>query len=149
MKGSKKESREQKALVRRYLIWCYKTTKEALDRIDRKFTQLLVDRFILKELEGRDKKDKDLLDANSLKSYQQKREEFEQYILAKEQEAYSVKFSDQDHHVLKADYLYLKNRLTAVEKAICHFLGEKGLGYIQSHYEDEMTRRILEAREER
>ena len=37
-------------LTRRYLTWCYKTTKENLDRIDRYFTQDTVDQFLLQSL---------------------------------------------------------------------------------------------------
>lgn len=42
-----KISYSQENLIRSYLIWCYKTTKEDLDRIDRYFTQVLVDRRLL------------------------------------------------------------------------------------------------------
>ena len=38
-------------LKKRYLIWLYKETKEALDRVDRKFTQIEIDKFILEELQ--------------------------------------------------------------------------------------------------
>lgn len=47
----KNDNLNTKKLKTRYLVWLYKTTKERLDRIDRKFTQLEVDRFILRELE--------------------------------------------------------------------------------------------------
>jgi len=48
---------------------------------------------------------------------------------------------------LKLDYLYLKNRLTAIEKAIKHFLGPGQMKHIRLLYEQEMTQRILTARE--
>ena len=38
-------------LKKRYLIWLYKETKEAHDRVDRKFTQIDIDRCILEELQ--------------------------------------------------------------------------------------------------
>ena len=44
------DAKEIKNLKKRYLIWFYKTTKEALDKIERKFTQMEIDKFILKEL---------------------------------------------------------------------------------------------------
>jgi len=40
--------KDGKTLTKRYLLWCYKTTKEQLDWIDRKFTQIQVDRYTLK-----------------------------------------------------------------------------------------------------
>jgi len=43
-------SLDQKNLIRSYLVWCYKTTKEDLDKIDRYFTQNHVDNFILSRL---------------------------------------------------------------------------------------------------
>ena len=51
MKKSSNLSQENKRLIKRYLTWCYKTTKEELDRIDRMFTQLLVDAYVLSKLE--------------------------------------------------------------------------------------------------
>jgi len=39
---------KEKNLLRRYLIWCYKTTKEELDKVDRYFTQDVADAYILK-----------------------------------------------------------------------------------------------------
>ena len=68
---------EIKNLKKRYLIWFYKTTKEELDKIERKFTQVDIDRFILKELK---KSDKD----NDVKSLI---EQFEEYIQKKAQAA--------------------------------------------------------------
>ena len=51
MKSKKITANEQK-LVWRYLLWCYKTTKETLDRIDRYYTQLWVDKFVLEDLKA-------------------------------------------------------------------------------------------------
>ena len=45
------DSRDEKNLNKRYLVWLYKTTKEAFDRFERKFTQLEIDKTILKEIE--------------------------------------------------------------------------------------------------
>ncbi len=128
----------QKNLVRRYLIWCYKTTKEELDRIDRYFTQSLVDRRLL-----------DLLlknDENNVE-YQQKVADFRVYMDTKEKNALNKKYLDLKKKTLKPQYQYLQNRLCAIEKVIVEFLGQKELKSIQMLYEKEMTRRILEARE--
>ena len=47
--------KDSRNLKKRYLIWLYKTTKEALDRIERKFTQADIDKFILMDMIRQDK----------------------------------------------------------------------------------------------
>ncbi len=125
-------------LVRRYLIWCYKTTKEDLDRIDRYFTQAIVDDFLLEELNKRIDKD-DQLSKRIL--------EFEDYKNNKLAKAESKKFDDMARKVLNPDYRYLLARLEAIEAAIKNFLGDEGLVEIADLYESEMTQRILSARD--
>ena len=134
---------KEKALVRRYLVWCYKTTKEELDRIDRKFTQVLVDRHI----EGKLKKSPAQLTPDNKAHYEKLSADFSQYIRTKEEEGAQLKFSDTKKKSPTANYLYLKNRLSALEDAIAHFLGKKDLRAIKASYEEEMTGRIWEARE--
>ena len=51
------------SLTQRYLFWLYKTTRDQTDKIDRKFTQLEVDKEIQKILEKK---------VNSLKKASQK-----------------------------------------------------------------------------
>ena len=121
----------EKNLIRRYLVWCYKSTKEELDRFDRKFTQLAVDRFILERILPRSPEEKRAL-AKSVA-------EFKEYIVKKEGSAEAEKSSPQ--------HLYLKKRLFAVENAIKHFLGAQELPKIVAVYEEEMTGRILTARD--
>lgn len=132
---------QEKALVRRYLVWCYKTTKESLDRVDRKFTQAAVDRYVLA----------DLLKVKGPKetqeSYRKSVEDFEQYIANKEKEGLQQKFADGNKDALNPQYFYLRSRLSAIESAIRYFLGPRELAKIDLLYEQEMTRRILEARE--
>lgn len=139
MAGGKNIKLQEKALVRRYLIWCYKTTKESLDRIDRKFTQAVVDRNILARLEG--------MKSASRGDYDKLIEDFKLYIVNKEKEGLQQKYIDGKKKVLNPQYLYLHNRLMAIEAAIRHFLGSRELEQIVSLYEQEMTRRILESRE--
>ncbi len=134
---------DAKNLVRRYLLWCYKTTKEEFERIERKFTQLLVDEYVFDKL----KKLPLTLPFEIQKGYLVKLDEFKNYIDKKRHDALTQKFSDQETQTLKGDYLYLRNRLTAIEKAIVHFLGPTQLKVIKSLYEKEMTERILTARE--
>ena len=133
----------EKRLIRRYLIWCYKTTKEELERTDRKFTQLEVDEFILDDL----LKTRSSIQGPMREQYWQEIEKFEEYKNKKQEEALTQKFFDQTKRIPQANYLYLKNRLRAIEKAIVSFLGKKELTRIELLYEEEMTQRILQARE--
>ncbi len=121
-------------LKKRYLIWLYKTTKEALDRVERKFTQLEIDRFILKEIKKQDK-------SNGLAKFI---EEFKVYIRNKEKDGLSLKFAGSK---LKPEYQFLVLKLKAVEKAIIKNLGRGALNQIKSLYEKEMTERILKSTE--
>ncbi len=136
-KLSSKITPNERNLIKRYLIWCYKTTKEDLDRIDRYYTQLQVDHFILDKI-SKQKGDE---------AYQKRVKDFEQYMFTKKDNVDQKKFKDINQQTLNADYLYLKNRFAAIEEAIGHFLGNKELKDIAELYEKEMTRRILEAKE--
>ena len=134
-------SNNQKQLIRRYLIWCYKTTKEDLDRIDRYYTQLKVDQLILDQFikaPGFFKEEE---------AYQNLVRDFEKYMATKKDNVDQKKFKDSKQQVLNPSYKYLRNRFAAIEKAIEHFLGVKELRKIEALYEEEFTRRILEARE--
>jgi hypothetical protein len=119
-----------KDLKKRYLLWLYKTTKEALDKIERKFTQLEIDRFILQELRRLDKDKK-------IKKHIQ---EFESYIQNKEKEGLGLKY---ENGRLKPDYCFLALKLKAIESSIVKELGKNTLKEIKALYEKEMTERIL------
>lgn len=134
---------DQKRLIRRYLIWCYKAAKEELDKIDRYFTQALVDDFILAQLS----RSKEFRLPQTNNKYRKFIEDFEQYAKTKSEKAAKQKFVNEKHGDVEPGYRYLKNRVHAIEKAICHFLGPKEFGKIQALYEEEMTGRILGARE--
>lgn len=129
-------------LIRRYLIWCYKTTKEDLDHIDRYYTQYMADQYILSQL----KKEKTIGKEN-VNGYKSQVKDFEAYLNKKKTNVDSQKFLDKDKKQIKSEYQYLKNRFRAIEKAICHFLSRKELAKIERLYEEEMTQRILSARE--
>jgi hypothetical protein len=135
------KSPSQTALTRRYLVWCYKTTKESLDRIDRKFTQATVDRFILDELSRKKPS------GSAKEDYKKLVDDFKIYIEQKENEGLRQKFVDGRNKELHPEYLYLTYRLEAVESAIRHFLGPQELPHIHRLYEEEFTRRILESKE--
>lgn len=134
----------EKELMYRYLVWCFKTTKEELDRVDRKFTQLKIDNFVLKQLERtsvlpmRDTQRQD---------YQKSLESFRQYIAQKKNDAFVEKYHDVATKKLNPRYAFLQLRLEAIEKAIRNFLGPKTLKDIQSLYQEEMVHRILAERE--
>ena len=121
----------EKNLIRRYLVWCYKSTKEELDRIDRKFTQLKVDDFILSKLSAKSGAEKRILEKSIT--------EFKQYITQKQESAAA--------ETLTPQHIYLKNRFSAVEDAAKYFLGAQELAKMVALYEQEMTTRILQARE--
>lgn len=136
-------NKNEKKLIRRYLIWCYKTVKEDLDRVDRYFTQLKADDFVLKHL----KKGKEYKHSASTKAYKDLVDQFQVYMKTKEDNVLKKKYINGGTAELNPDYQYTRNRYTAVEEAIKHFLGDKELEEISDLYEKEMTRRILEARE--
>lgn len=124
------------SLKKRYLFWLYKTTKEALDKIERKFTQIEIDRSILKDLE---KQDKD----NKIGKFI---DEFRAYTQNKEKDGLSLKYENKE---LKPDCLFLVFKLKAIEKAIVKFFGKSGLKEIKDAYEKEMLKRILEEKQEK
>ena len=125
---------DRKNLKKRYLVWLYKTTKESLDRIERKFTQLEIDRQILCYLKKLDR---------------QKRAagfifDFKTYMANKERQALSLKYEGKN---LKSEHYLLDLKLAAIEKVIKDELGKKGFAEIKSLYEKEMTERILKSKE--
>lgn len=135
-------TKKEKDLMRRYLIWCYKTTKEELDKVDRYFTQLQADDFVLRQL----KKSKDYKSSGN-KGYKDRVDQFKVYMEKKEANVLSKKFCDNAHKTLSPDYQYLKNRFLSIEDTIAFFLGDKVLKEVGLLYEKEMTGRILQARE--
>jgi len=125
-----------RSLQKRYLVWFYKVTKEALDKIERKFTQLEIDRFILKELKKSD----------TAKRLTPQIKEFDQYIRDKEQAGFNLKYEGEE---LKPEYQFLLLKLKAIEKAIISKMGKEGLDTVKTAYEKEMFRRIMEERQEK
>lgn len=128
------DKQDLKNLKKRYLIWLYKMAKEALDKIERKFTQLEIDRFMLKELKKEDRN----------KRIEKFISEFETYIRNKEKDGLSLKYEGAK---LKPDYYFLVLKLKAIEKAIKKELGKHSLKEIKALYEKEMTERILKSTE--
>ncbi len=139
----KQTSDNEKRLIGRYLVWCFKTTKEELDRVDRKFTQLKIDEEIRKEL----RKEVRSTPAAHNQVFADHVRKFEEYIEKKREEALSQKYSGSGGDKLQPSYLYLKARLKAIENSIRRHSGARGLAEMQDAYEAEMTRRIWESRE--
>jgi hypothetical protein len=128
------DKQDIKNLKLRYLVWLYKTTKEALDRIERKFTQLEIDRVLLKELKAADK------NGQAAKAIA----DFSAYIANKEKEGLAQKCEGKG---LKPDCYFLSLKLEAIERVIAKETGAAGLKKVKSLYEKEMTERILKSTE--
>lgn len=143
MEKGKHRSENENKLIRRYLIWCYKTTKEDLDRTDRYFTQFEADQYMLDQLTS----DEYFKSSKAKINYKKLIDDFNLYLNEKKSAADKKKYSNIEEEELSPDYLYLLNRLSAIENAIVHFLGKEELNNIQFLYEEEMTRRILQARD--
>lgn len=124
------------SLKKRYLIWLYKQARESLDKVDRKFTQLEIDRYILEQMRKLDT-------GKAAKKYI---EEFRAYIQNKEKDALGRKYNGNQ---LKPEYSFLQLKLQAIEKSIQKEFGKKGLEGIGAIYEQEMIKRILEEREQK
>lgn len=136
-------TQHEKDLTKRYLIWCYKTTKEELDRIERYFTQRQVDLFLLKTL----RLSPDHKKAKKKEGFRMHVDQFEAYMEKKYRNALKKKFMDPRQKKVHPQYVYLKNRYKAIEKAIVHFFSKKELASIRRMYEEEMSSRIISARE--
>ena len=128
------DRKDTKNLKRRYLIWFYKSVKEEMDRVERKFTQVEVDSVIIKELKRIDK-------AGQAGIFIK---QFEEYVVKKKKDGLDLKFEKSN---LKPDYVFIAAKLRAVEKAIIKELGKKGLREIKLLYEKEMIERILRSTE--
>jgi len=83
-------------LKKRYLIWLYKETKEALDRVDRKFTQIEIDKFIREELRKEEIK--------TLKFF----EDFNSYVNNKEKDCATLKSKEGKYLSPEHQFLGLK-----------------------------------------
>jgi hypothetical protein len=129
-----------KNLKFRYLLWLYRTTKEGFDRIERKFTQVDIDRTIMRYMREHINT-RNIRRKNEAKKFIK---DFKEYIDKKEREGRALKFEGRK---LRAEYYHLSLKLEAIEKAIVEELGNRGLKGIKTLYEHEMRRRIMEAQE--
>ncbi|MBL7210582.1 MAG: hypothetical protein ISS32_02220 [Candidatus Omnitrophica bacterium] len=137
------DKQDLRNLKKRYFVWLYKTTKEAFDKHERKFTQLDIDKSLLKEIE------KELGEAylpHEKEAIQNFINDFVSYIENKEKACAEVR---QAGKKINAEFLFLDMKLQAVEKAILKELGKRALARIKASYEKEMTERILKRIDEK
>jgi hypothetical protein len=124
----------------RYLLWLYKTTKEEFDRIERKFTQIEIDKKIMRYMRQH-------VDSKNIKRKSESRKflaDFKEYISKKEKDGVAAKF---DGKKFKADYYHLSMKLKAIEKVTIAELGRSRWRLIKNLHEQEMRRRIIEAQD--
>ena len=128
-------------LKRRYLLWLYKTTKEAFDKYERKFSQFEIDQKILSELEGELKGSYLPHEKKALEKYIK---DFRNYIAEKENACLKLKYKGKK---INPEFLFLDIKLEAIEKVIVKELGKEALGVIKGLYQEEMVNRIISQRE--
>ena len=124
-------------LKKRYLLWLYKTTKEAFDKFERKFTQTEIDKDILGEIENT------LMGAylpHEKAELEKLVNKFKEYISAKEKTCLELKYQGLRTN---PEFIFLDVKLNAIEKLITKELGRRALAEIKSLFEKEMTQRIL------
>ena len=134
------KKQETTNLKYRYLLWLYKTVKEELDRIDRKFTQVEIDREIEKHLV----RNAHLSQVGDSDKFRELQRAWQEYVDKKETDGKILKY---DGEKLRAEYYFTKMKFEMVEKMINRMFGDKVLKGIETAYEEEMCKRILESRE--
>jgi vancomycin resistance protein YoaR len=134
------DGRDIKNLKFRYLLWLYKTTKDTFDRTERKFTQVDIDKKVMRYM-GENFNSRNLKKKNEARKLLQ---DFKEYINKKEKDGRELKF---DGRKLTPEYYHLSLKLEAIEKTIVEELGNSRLREIKALYEQEMRRRIIEAQD--
>ena len=130
-------------LKKRYFLWLYKTTKEAFDCFERKFTQFEIDEALLKEMED---ELKDTYLPHEKKALDKYVNDYRKYIITKEESCLKLKYKGKKTN---PEFIFLDAKLNAIESIIKKELGERVLKEIKELYDQEMVRRILAAREEK
>ena len=134
-------SQDIKNLKKRYFVWLYRTTKEAFDKFERKFTQTEIDKDLLREIENT------LMGAylpHEKIELEKLVNNFQEYISSKEKACLELKYQGLRTN---PEFIFLDVKLSAIEKLIIREFGRRGLEEIKSLYEKEMTRRILRSAE--
>lgn len=128
-------------LKKRYLIWLYKTTKEAFDKYERKFTQFEIDQSLL---EGIERELKKAYLPHEKKELEKLVNNFRDYIGNKEEDCLKLKYKGKKTN---PEFIFLEVKLNAIEEVIKKEFGKDILIEIKSLYEQEMIVRILESTE--
>ncbi|TAN59023.1 hypothetical protein EPN16_08160 [bacterium] len=136
------DKRDEKDLKERYLVWLYKTTKEAFDRYERKFTQLEIDEYILLEME---KELKGAYLPQEKKPLEKLVNDFRNYIAEKEKACLRLKYKGKK---IDPEFIFLDVKLESIEKAIIRELGKEQLEKIKAACHEEMLKRIIEEKQE-
>ena len=134
-------NQDVKNLKKRYFVWLYKTTKEAFDKYERKFTQVEIDKDILLDMENT------LMGAylpHEKVQLEKMVNDFQEYISAKEKICLELKYQGLRTN---PEFIFLDVKLNTIEKLITKELGKKVLEEIKTLYEREMTLRILKGAE--
>lgn len=134
------EEKDIKNLKFRYLLLFYKAAKQEFDRIERKFTQLEIDKKILENMKEKMRRLEPEL-KNGLTNYF---EEFKDYLVKKERGRNVLKLEKES---LRPEYLFLSLKLRVIEEIIVRELGEDKKDEIKALYETEMRKRILAAKD--
>jgi hypothetical protein len=135
------DKKDEKNLKIRYLTWLYKTVKEAFDKYERKFTQLEIDEFVLKEME------KELRGSylpQEKKALEKLVNDFRNYIAEKEKICLKLKYKGKK---IEPEFIFLDVKLDAIEKAIASEFGKCALDKIKEDYQQEALRRIIQQKE--
>lgn len=140
-KGGRGDFADITNLKFRYLLWLYKTVKEDVDRVERKGTQLDIDKRMYEYIGGKIAREPQGIHKKKLTEALQ---EFKIYIEKKEKEGNSLKFKGGK---LDAGHQFLLFKLQAVEESAVKELGGEALKKIKTLYEEEMQKRILESKE--
>ena len=135
------DKKDEKNLKIRYLTWLYKTIKEAFDRYERKFTQLEIDEFILKEME---KELKGSYLPQEKRALERLVNDFRNYIAEKEKACLKLKYKGKK---IEPEFIFLDVKLEAIEKAIVSESGKSALEKIKEDYQQEMLKRIMQQKE--
>jgi len=131
------DKEDEKSLVKRYLFWLYKTTKDETDKIDRKFTQLDIDRRLQKILNI----EVSLLNGSLRESIAPFLNDWKEYIFQKESDAQKLKFNEAGQ--LDAKYVFLHLKLKAIRHSIELLFGRRGFRQFRKLYEEAAMKGIL------
>lgn len=134
----KPDADDQTSLSKRYLFWLYKMTRDELDRIDRKFTQLDIDNEIHKKI----KKGIKGFKGNISGDLEVLAREWQEYIFQKESDAQKLKYIEAGHP--NPNYLFLRLKLKAIEEITVKRFGKKQLECCKKLYEEAAMKMILE-----